>query len=197
MVAMSRFRRSLTVLLAVIAATTATSAFAEDALGDLMRRLAAHPGGHVRFVERQTLSLLKAPIESSGELVYEPPDHLEKRVVTPRPESMTIDKGILTLERGGRRRSVSLSSYPELGAFIESIRATLAGDRAALETLYVVDLTSVSGRWTLSLEPRVPQVAKLARLIRITGQDDFVSGVEIQRPDGDKSVMAITPMSPQ
>lgn len=193
---MDRFVRSLAGLFAISALVAGGSAHADDPLGELMRRLAAHPGGHVRFVERQTLSLLKHPVESSGELVYEPPDHLEKRVLAPRPESMTIDKGVLTFERAGRRRSVALASYPELGAFIESIRATLAGDRAALEALYVVDLTTASGGWTLSLVPRAPQLAKLARLIRITGREVVVEGVEIQRPDGDRSVMAITPLVP-
>jgi len=191
---MDRFVRPLAMLFAISALVATGRVYADDPLGDLMRRLAAHPGGHVRFVERQTISLLKQPVESSGELVYEPPGHLEKRVMVPRPESMTIDKGVLTLERAGRRRSVALASYPELGAFIESIRATLAGDRAALEALYVVDLTTAFGGWTLSLAPKVPQLAKLARLIRITGREDFVEGVEIQRPDGDRSVMVITPL---
>ncbi len=165
---------------------------ADDRVGELMHRLAGRGGGHARFVERQYLALLKAPVESSGELVFVPPDHLEKRTTAPKAESLVIDKGQLTLERGGRRRTVSLAAYPQLGAFIESIRATLAGDRESLEAIYGVSLTGGESDWTLALTPRDARLAKVVRAIRISGRADLLQGVEIQRVDGDRSVMTIS-----
>jgi hypothetical protein len=167
-------------------------ALAEDSLGVLMHRLAERRGGHARFVERQYLALLKAPAESSGELYFEPPDHLEKRTLVPKAESLVIDRGQLTFERGGRRRTVALSAYPQLGAFIESIRATLAGDRASLEAIYELSLTGPEAGWTLALTPRDPRLAKMVRSIRISGRADLIEGVEILRVDGDRSVMTIS-----
>ena len=41
--------------------------------------------------------------EASGELVFEPPDHLEKRTLKPKAESVVIEHGHLTFERGTHR----------------------------------------------------------------------------------------------
>lgn len=169
----------------------AGSVAAEDSLDKLMHRLSDRRGGKAQFVERQYLSMLKAPVESAGNLYFEAPDHLEKRTLTPKPESVVIERGTLTFERGSRRRSVPLSSYPQLGAFIESIRATLAGDRAALEALYRLDLRDDGRGWTLSLTPRDERLARLVKTVRIAGHDDLIDSMEIQRVDGDRSVMTI------
>ncbi len=169
----------------------AGSVAAEDSLDKLMHRLSERRGGKAHFVERQYLSLLKTPVESSGDLYFEAPDHLEKRTLTPKPESVVIERGTLTFERGSRRRSVPLSSYPQLGAFIESIRATLAGDRAALEALYRLDLRDDARGWTLSLTPLDEPLARLVKNVRIAGHDDLIDSMEILRVDGDRSVMTI------
>jgi len=180
---------------AVAAATlvaSAATAVADDAVGALMHRLSARHGGTAQFVERQYLSLLKTPVESAGELYFEAPDHLEKRTATPKPERVVIERGTLTFERGARRRSVPLASYPQLGAFIESIRATLAGDRAALEALYLLELHQEAAAWALSLAPRDERLSRFVKSVRIAGHDDLIDSMEILRVDGDRSVMTIS-----
>jgi hypothetical protein len=183
--------RSGAVATAVLLASAA-SAVADDAVAGLMHRLAARHGGTAQFVERQYLSLLKTPLESAGELYFEAPDHLEKHTVTPKPERVVIERGTLTLERGSRRRSLPLASYPQLGAFIESIRATLAGDRAALEALYRLELREEAPGWLLSLAPRDERLSRVVKAIRIAGHDDLIDSMEILRLDGDRSVMTIS-----
>lgn len=165
---------------------------ADAALDELLQRIAAHGGGRVLFEERQYLSVLKQPVELTGELYFVPPDHLEKRVLSPKPETMVIDKGTLTMERGGRKRSVALASHPEIGVFIESIRATLAGDRAALETVYTLDFSRDGHGWILALRPKDARLARSLSVIRISGHEDVVATFEIVRVDGDRSVMDIT-----
>ena len=44
-----------------------------------------------RFVERKYLKLLKQPLELTGTLEYRAPDHLERRTLTPKPESFVVD----------------------------------------------------------------------------------------------------------
>jgi hypothetical protein len=186
------FRASVIAVVLLLATAGIAVAVADDAVAALMHRLAARHGGTAHFVERQYLSLLKTPVESSGELYFEAPDHLEKRTLTPKPESVVIERGTLTFERGTRRRSVSLASFPQLGAFIESIRATLAGDRAALETLYRLELRDDGAGWALALTPRDEQLARLVKIVRIAGHDDLIDSMEILRVDGDRSVMTIS-----
>ncbi len=45
----------------------------------LLKLLAARRHGHVTFTEVQRLAILDRPLESSGELLYDAPDRLEKR----------------------------------------------------------------------------------------------------------------------
>ena len=57
-------------------------------LDQLMRDLAQTRSGHASFVEKKSIAMLDKPVESSGELFYSAPDHLEKRTLKPKPESM-------------------------------------------------------------------------------------------------------------
>lgn len=157
-----------------------------------MQRFAARPHGHVAFSESQSVSVLKHPLESSGELFFEAPDHLEKRTLLPKPESLIVDRGMLTIQRGTRKYSVALRAYPQIGPFIDSIRATLAGERASLEAIYGIDFAAAEHGWVLQLTPRDAKLAGIIRNIRISGADDQIHSVETVRVDGDRSLMTVT-----
>lgn len=159
----------------------------------LMAALAANPGGQVRFVERKFIALLDAPVESAGVLVYRPPERLERHTERPQPESMILDGDTLELERGGRRLTLALSAHPETGAFVDSIRRTLAGDRRALERTWTLALTGDAGLWTLRLEPRSEALRALVQQITITGRRGEVRSIAILQGDGDRSLMTIFP----
>jgi len=181
-------------------AARADEATARDALGELLAAVAARPHAHASFVEHHYLGILRRPLESRGELLFVPPDRLEKRTLAPRPESLRVEAGQLTLERGKRHMSVALASYPQLAPLVEGIRATLAGDRATLERLFVVGYTPGNGtsrsEWSLALQPRDAQLARLVRELRIGGHGSDVLRVETLRGDGDRTVMDITPLDP-
>jgi hypothetical protein len=162
-------------------------------LGSLMQALAQTTSSRATFVEKKYMAALDTPLESSGELVFVAPDRLEKRTLQPKAESMVLDKSMLTLERGGRKRSLPLQSYPEIGAFVESIRATLAGDQAALERHYQIELGGKAERWTLKLKPIDPKMGALVKNLSLSGVRDRVDVIEIMQADGDRSVMSITP----
>ena len=164
---------------------------AADALDQVMHSLAQRRHGQVSFVEQQFLSLLKRPVESYGELTYDAPDHLEKRTIEPRPETLVVDGEVVTVRRGRRSHMLDLKAYPQILPFIESIRATLAGDRAALERLFRLQFTGSELRWTLVLTPLDAQLAKTVAEIRIDGSQDELSRVEIRQPDGDRSLMTL------
>ena len=163
-------------------------------LDELLPALAQSSGGRARFSEKKFISLLDQPVESSGELVYARPGHLEKNTFKPQPERLTLDNGTLTIERKGQKKSVQLNDYPELAAFIESLRGTLAGDRAALERVWRLYLGGSSAHWTLLLLPSAPAMSSVISRIKITGEGAQLRTVEIQQADGDRSVMSIEPV---
>jgi outer membrane lipoprotein-sorting protein len=164
---------------------------APQGIDQLMSSLAKHPQGAATFTEKKFISMLDQPVESSGELLFIAPARLEKRTLKPRPETMVLDGDTLTLERGSRKHVLQLKDYPEVAGMIESIRATLAGDRQALERVYHLALDGDKEHWTLTLTPLDPKVGAVIARIRMEGARDAVRSVEILQADGDSSLMTI------
>jgi Outer membrane lipoprotein carrier protein LolA-like len=143
------------------------------------------------FVERKTVRVLEQPLVSSGELHFAAPDRVEKRTLRPRAERLVLEGDTLTLERGERRLQLDLRSYPEVAAFVQSIRGTLAGDRAALERTYRLALEGDEASWTLTLVPLTPGMASLVERVRIAGRRADISVIEILQSNGDSSLMSV------
>lgn len=180
----------------LLLALLGTPAIAAWDVAQLMQGLAQNKSGRASFVEKKYIALLDKPVESSGELLYTAPDRLEKRTLKPRPESMLIESGTLTMERGKRRTTLRLQDYPELVAFTESIRGTLAGDVVALRRIYNLDLEGSEERWTLTLRPIETKMLEVVQRIRIGGSRAEVKTIEIEQADKDRSVMVIAPLAP-
>jgi outer membrane lipoprotein-sorting protein len=165
-------------------------------IAQLMANLAKNPQGAATFTEKKFIAILEQPVESSGELLFIAPARLEKRTLKPKPETMVLDGDTLTLERGRRKHVLQLRDYPEVAGMIESIRATLAGDRKALERVYHLALDGGNERWTLVLTPLDPKVGAVIARIRMEGVKDVVRSVEILQADGDHSLMTIEQPAP-
>ncbi len=161
----------------------------------LMKSLARNEGGRARFVETKHIALLDAPVVSSGELLYVPPARLEKRTTKPKPELMVLDGDTLILERGKQKFSVRLSQQPEAQAFVDSLRGTLAGDRAALERSYRLKLDGTAERWTLDLLPDDARIANFVQRITFGGSRDRVEWIRWLQADGDSAEMTIQPVA--
>ena len=166
------------------------------AFEQLLTLLAERRHGHVAFTEVQQLSILDQPLHSSGELRYEAPDRLEKRTLEPRAEDLRLEHGMLTIERDHHHRNVSLAEFPQAVPFIESVRATLAGDRAALERYFSVDFSGDLDHWTLELLPTDATMKRSVRRILITGERAHIGTVRIQHTDGDSSTLTLGPELP-
>jgi hypothetical protein len=183
---------ALTAFLACMLTTTGARA-ADFDLATLFDRLAKERPAHAQFRERKYLALLTEPVESSGELAFTPPDRLEKRTLSPKPEVVIVDRGQIILERGGRRQALELAENPGIAVLVESIRSTLAGDLAALSRAYSVKLDGDASNWRLVLRPRDASLTTLVERIEIGGADAQLRTVEILQADGDRSMMTISP----
>lgn len=186
-------RRALTCMLValVMILAPAYSCAAGWDIDELMFGLAHIRSGHVSFVEKKSIAMLEKPVESSGELFYSAPDHLEKRTFKPKAESMIVNGGELLLERGRQTYHLQLQNYPELAAFIDCILGTLAGDRKALERSYRLSLEGTAERWTLQLLPLDAKMQAVIQHIHIGGERAQVRSIEIVQADGDSALMTI------
>jgi hypothetical protein len=104
---------------------------------------------------------------------------------------LVLDGDELTVERKGHTHVLELAAYPSLVPFIESLRATLAGDLPALERAFNVEFAGNLERWTLTLSPRDSKVSSTVSRVRIDGSRDVLSKVEILEANGDRSLMTL------
>ena len=169
---------------------------ADDPLDRVLALLGAQAHRRAGFTEIQHLAILDRPLTSSGELIYDAPDRLEERVLKPRRESLIATGVELVLSRDGRRRTLPMSAFPKIEPLIDSVRATLAGDRAALARRFDLGFTGSVDHWTLRLTPKSKAFARRISSIRIEGARDALSSVEILETDGDSSTMTIVDEGP-
>ena len=192
---MRNHRRSFLRLFAATSAlvTTLCAAASQDLqLPDLMRLLAVQKSGKATFVERKYIALLDKPVVSSGELSFTAPDRLEKRTLSPRPESLVLVGDRLSIDANGKKININLLSHPEAAAFVESIRGTLAGDLGALERFYSLQLSGPAEHWILQLVPWQPEMLRIVSRIRFEGNQSAVNLIVFEQADGDRSEMRIT-----
>lgn len=161
-------------------------------LAHLMAHFASVKSASAQFVERRYVHFLRAPLIAKGVLIFTAPNRMEKKTTEPAPEDMVIDGDTLTVQREGQTQTLSLSAYPQIGAFIEGIRATLTGDAAALQRIYQTALTGDANGWQLVLEPRDQAMQAVVRSIAISGRGDVVDRIETVEHDGDRTDMRVT-----
>ncbi|CAN7415942.1 outer membrane lipoprotein carrier protein LolA [Variovorax sp. LjRoot130] len=178
-------------LLAVLA-FSASSAWALD-LPELMGLLAKQKSGEARFTEQRFVRGLEGPLDASGTLSFQAPDRLTRRTLTPRPETMAVDGNTLTLSRGGRTRTMTLDSMPELLGMVEAMRGTLSGNTQSLARYFRTSVSGTPDKWTLDLVPIDEKLAAQVRTLRLSGRAGEVLGIEMEFIGGDRSVMSITP----
>ena len=184
-------KRCFSCLLLALLAFPACAAFD---VGQLMTDLARHKGGKAKFVEKKYLSVLDKPLVSTGEMTYTAPDRLEKRTLTPKPETLLLDKEMLSIERDKQKLTINLGNQPEALAFVDSIRGTLSGNRAALEKNYLLHLAGTTDKWVLTLLPSEQKIAALVQRITISGSRNQIRSIEYLQADGDRAVMSIEPI---
>jgi hypothetical protein len=184
----------LQAIVAVMFTLTFSIARADDwQLPDLMRLLAQNKADKATFIEKKFIGILDRPVKSSGELAFTAPDKLEKRTLKPKPELLLLEGDSLTIDQPGKRRyTFSLQEHPEISAFTESIRGTLAGDLPTLEKYYKLQMKGSADEWQLVLIPTQASMIKVISSIRISGSNADVKSIVFSQSDGDRSEMFIT-----
>jgi len=160
----------------------------------LMSMLAQVDRSSVAFEETRHFSALAAPITRRGTLSFERPDRLAMDVVTPFPETIRIAGSRVSIESPDGRREWDMSAQPGALAWIEAIRASLAGDAAALTRSFDATLTGTEAQWELKLVPRDERVGATLRQMTVRGREAQIAAIEIVDRRGDRVVIALKPL---
>ena len=181
----------------VLAVAVASGAFAAGTfdIAQLTAVLAQAKAGEATFTEKRQVAMLDKPLESSGRLSFQAPDTFVRETLLPRREKVAVIGNTLTLSQGSRSRTLALDASPEAGVIVEAIRGTLTGNRDALERHFNTEVSGNAAQWTLGLVPREAKLRERVAAIRIAGQQSAVREIQLDLPDGDRSVMTIEPMT--
>lgn len=167
---------------------------AQWTLTTLMHALAQIKTRKDSFTEIKTLAVLDEPMHLSGKLFFSAPDRVEKHIEGPEPSAYIVNGNELLIKMFRQReRKVTLFQYPAIQAFVESIRATLAGDLKTLKEYYHIAFQSKGQHWSLKLEPSYEDMQDLVQEITIKGQDTQLLSIETTQRNNDHSVMNILP----
>ncbi|MGH7056881.1 MAG: LolA family protein [Acetobacteraceae bacterium] len=161
-----------------------------------MGDLASIRRSEASFREVKRIARLTEPLISTGRLIYVRPNYLAMLTEAPRREKLVVDGDRLYLAEGDAAAHViDLAAHPAIGALVEAIRGTLAGDIAELRKNFSVSVIGTPARWRLVLIPRVPAIAHLLRTITFEGKGSGVRRLTAIETNGDEMGMSIGPTS--
>ena len=157
-------------------------------LDALLAELAVQQHSELRYTEQRHDALLGVPLHSEGILRYRAPDYLQKTIERGGAGSFVIEGDQLRVQRGERLHELALDSHPLLMAMATALRATLAGDRAALEAQFSLQLEGGRDDWQLRLRPRQREVARVLLELRIHGSGAQIRRIETEERSGDLTI---------
>lgn len=170
------------------AALAPAAAAAQPApLEALMRAMRAVPERRDAFTEERAIPELDLPLPSTGVLLWRAPDRLEKHTTSPMNERLSVEGNRLIYERADRgvRREFGLDDQPEMRALVEAVRATLAGDSAALSRHYEIGFHGDPGaEWRLALTPLSARVRAAVQRIVLSGRGAQILAVDTEGGGG-------------
>lgn len=176
-----------------VALCMVTPALAQSlAVAELLTALARVERSSATFEETRFIAALTSPIVRRGTLRYVRPDFLEMVVQSPAVERMEVKGDELTLDSRGSIKRLRVSEFPAIAAWIDGLRATLAGDQQALGRHFRVSASGRMTAWTLELVPFEGDLAQVVSRITIGGVHAQLTRIEVAERNGDHSVMLIT-----
>ena len=174
-------------LLPALCATAAT--LDADAL---IGRLAKPAPATVAFREVRFSPLVNEPLIVAGELGYDGPTSLDRRVTEPYRETVAIRGESVRVEREGEQpRSFALNRAPELRGLLSGFTALLAGDPTALERSFSVAANGSEDAWTLELTPTDARARRRMQQIVVNGHRDVPQCFTMLTAKGGASVLLL------
>jgi len=159
---------------------------------DVLAGLARVEHSEASFEETRHVAALAAPLLRRGRLIYTRPSELEMVVEAPVQERVRIVGGVMTIEARNGTRQLRLADLPPVAAWIEGMRAALAGDAAALARYFVVHASGDAVSWQLDLIPRTAELATVVSRVVIAGAASRIGRIEVFEASGDRSVMVLS-----
>jgi len=172
----------LALLFTLLALPSVASAQTSTTVESVLGRFAHIEGLTLDYHEEKHISLLSTPLTTDGTLAYARPGRLARRAGS---QVVVIDGATLHMSDGGHAQHIDLASQPIVRSFVDSFRAFLAGDRAALEHSYTLSFAHTDVDWTITLTPRVAPLNQFMTSIVFHGAGDALTSMTMTETSGD------------
>jgi len=169
------------------AAAEAARPTATPTLEALMAGMAETSGVMAGFLERKEIALLSEPIETHGQLVFVPPDHLVRTTDSPSRSRLVIAGERFAFRDAAGGDAVDLSANPLAREFVENFIVLFNGDLAKLRERYEPTFSATGATWSLVLRPRHHPLADLIDSITLEGSGAMLKRMEMLEHDGDRT----------
>jgi len=170
------------------AVTASSSVGASDAalVQQIAARLSRAKGVRARFTQTQKLAALKAPLVSTGSLLFFRDRGVIWQIDSPYRKTWVMsDSGIVVIDAAGQLITNGAAQRSRGAAEIaKTMRTMLGGDLSALYSQFDVQARGTSSQWQMRLVPRQPQIAQSLQGIQMDG-GDFVQRLRITLANGD------------
>ena len=193
--------KNLTLTLAALCAAALWTPAAADGAWDLpalMKELGGIRLIDAAFTEQKQAEFLSGgEFAVSGEMHFKAPHTLRRIVTKPYRESIIIDESTVIIKRMDSKnetdkvRFIEIDSHPSIRLFIDSMRATMAGDLATVLEIYEVELSGDRGEWRLRLVPQRKALKKFINAVDVTGSANRISTLLVHEDDGTRSLITL------
>lgn len=174
-----------------VAAAPEVAAAPAITLEGLLAKFAGMSGLQASFREEKRMALLAAPLVNEGVIYFVPnggSPRLARHTTAPAPSVVVIDGASLRVADGAGREEIALDRNPPVRLFVDSFVKIFAGDRAALTSMYAMELSAEGERWTLRLRPKVSPIDKLVERVEIAGEGVVIASMRVVEVGGDETV---------
>jgi hypothetical protein len=166
----------------------------------LFRAFAQIQGLSAEYTEEKFLSLLAIPLKSRGKLYFMQPGYLSRIVEAPEASKLTITTAELRMKGKGGEEVIDLRQSDRVRLFVTSLVQVFQGDQEALKQHYEIRYTPKPGdahHWRLELQPRKKPLTQIMKRLILAGKDETVTRIELQEPNGDRTVTKIIKVDPK
>lgn len=161
----------------------------DENLRILLKRFSALPGLSAKYQEEKHIAILAKPLNSQGDIFFQPPDQLTRYTYRPEKSQVSITGTRLTMSDASGSREVELRGQPVLRLVVESFLRLLSGDLNTLNRVYHLRFSgSAHGAWHIDLEPRDAPLTSFIQRVFVEGNQLVVARMEIAETNGDRTV---------
>lgn len=131
---------------------------------------------------------------SRGELEYQAPGQLSKKITTPETVTYKIRKDIMTVQRQGKVMQINLDTQPEIALGISALRNLLEGNRHGLEEDFYLKYHADKNAqgWELVLVPFDDALHEKVDRVVMQGKANRLDTVKMEYANGDTLLTRIT-----